>query len=435
MLEPAEELERLGREQWEKRQKENEVPLPAALNEWDAGDDIDPPSPREWLLGTAFCRCFLSSLLGDGGVGKSAMRVAQAMALASGRPLTGEFVHKRTKVLIVSLEDDAAELRRRVLAARIHHGVSPAELKDWLYLAAPSRGVGKLMMLNPKGHVVEGALGKTLEDVIVRREIGLIVLDPLVKTHSVPENLNNEMDSVAQLLSDLAAKHNVAVDFPHHVSKGTADPGNANRGRGATATVNAGRLVYTLSTMIPEEAKLLNVPEDQRRQYVRLDRAKINIAPAAGTATWFRLVGVRIGNPTPDYPNGDEVQTVEPWQPSKGDTLDGPTIRKILDALGRGLDDGQNHYTDQPNTKGREAWKVVNRYAKDKSELACKGFIKTWVREGALVSFPYKNPLTHKNVKGLKVDPIMAAEIIATAGPGDATETSTGDDADDISIL
>ena len=118
-----------------------------------------------------------------------------------GRPLDREFVHKRTKVLIVSLEDDAEELRCRVLAARIHHGVSAAELKDWLFLAAPNRGVGKLMMMNSKGRVVEGALGKTLEDVIVRREIGLIILDPFVKTHSVPENLNNEMDSVAQLLS------------------------------------------------------------------------------------------------------------------------------------------------------------------------------------------------------------------------------------------
>ena len=95
-----------------------------------AAADIKPPPPREWLLGTAFCRRFLSSLLGDGGVGKSAFRVAQAISLASGRDLTGEYVHKRTKVLIVSLEDDAEELRRRVLAARIHHGVNADQLAD-----------------------------------------------------------------------------------------------------------------------------------------------------------------------------------------------------------------------------------------------------------------------------------------------------------------
>src|SRR4051812_46253101 len=128
----------------------------ARLDEWDAGDDIAPPTPREWLMGTVFCRRFVSSLLGDGGVGKSALRVAQAMGLAIGRPLTGEYVHKRTRVLIVSLEDDAEELRRRVLAARIYHNVSAAELKGWLFLAAPSRESGKLMMMNSKGRAVEG---------------------------------------------------------------------------------------------------------------------------------------------------------------------------------------------------------------------------------------------------------------------------------------
>ena len=408
MLEAEDELERLARMQQRDRRQQKEPPPdnapPEGLNEWDAGDDTDPPPPREWLLGNAFCRRFLSSLLGDGGVGKSAMRVAQAMALATGRPLTGEFVHKRTKVLIVSLEDDAEELRRRVLAARIHHVVSAAELKDWLFLAAPNRGVGKLMMLNPKGRVVEGALGKTLEDVIVRREIGLIILDPFVKTHSVPENLNNEMDSVAQLLSDLAAKHNVAVDFPHHVSKGTADPGNANRGRGATATVNAGRLVYTLGTMTPDEAKLLGVQEDQRRQHVRLDRAKLNIARASGLATWFRLVGVRLGNTTADYPAGDEVQTVEPWKPPETwADLPCDLLNRILNVIDAGMPDG-NFYTEGNRTTERSVWQVVQKFVPTKTEGQCREIIRTWVKDAVLVPFDYDSPTMRKSVRGLKVD-------------------------------
>jgi hypothetical protein len=134
--------------------------------------------------------------------------------------------------------------------------------------------------------------------------------------------------------------------------------------------------------MSTDEAKLFGIPEDQRREYVRLDRAKINIARASGSATWFRLVGVRLGNPTADYPNGDEVQTVEPWKPNMEPALDGPTVRVILDTIERGLDDRKNFYTDRPNVKGREAWKVVKRYAKDKSELSCRGIIKTWLRDG-----------------------------------------------------
>ena len=44
------------------------------------------------------------------------LRIAQLISLATGRSLTGEHVFLRCKVLIVSLEDDQDELRRRVYA-------------------------------------------------------------------------------------------------------------------------------------------------------------------------------------------------------------------------------------------------------------------------------------------------------------------------------
>jgi hypothetical protein len=59
--------------------------------------------------------------------------------------------------------------------------------------------------------------------------------------------------------------------------------------------------------MSEEEAKTFDLPEDQRRGYVRLDRAKINLARVGGPSKWFKLVSVRLGNGTDLYPNGDEV--------------------------------------------------------------------------------------------------------------------------------
>src|SRR3954454_13984233 len=88
----------------------------AALDIWDGGEDDYHIPPRGWLLGTVFCRRFLSSLLADGGVGKTATRIAQLISLAIGRSLTGEHVFLRCRVLIISLEDDRDELRRRVYA-------------------------------------------------------------------------------------------------------------------------------------------------------------------------------------------------------------------------------------------------------------------------------------------------------------------------------
>ncbi len=64
----------------------------------DIGDDLDPIPPRAFLLGTAFCREFVSALLAAGATGKTALRVAQLLALATGRPLTGEQILADTAV-------------------------------------------------------------------------------------------------------------------------------------------------------------------------------------------------------------------------------------------------------------------------------------------------------------------------------------------------
>jgi AAA domain len=215
-------------------EKPNE-PEPTPLGEWDAGEDTEIPPPRGWLLGNTFCRKFLSSLLADGGVGKTALRYAQILSMVTGRPLTGEHVFQRCRGMIVSLEDDVDELRRRILAARLHHGIDRSELKGWLFLSAPGRSAGKLMTADRNGRPEVGHLATYLETTIIARKLDFVTLDPFVKSHSVEENQNSIIDEVAQVLTDLGTKHNIAVDVPHHTSKGAPDPGNAHRGRGASA--------------------------------------------------------------------------------------------------------------------------------------------------------------------------------------------------------
>jgi hypothetical protein len=121
------------------------------------------------------------------------------------------------------------------------------------------------------------------------------------------------------MLADMADQFDITIDVPQRAAKGAHDPGTANRGRGASAMKDATRLVYTLTPMSPEEAQAFGLSEIDRRRLIRLDSAKVNIAPPMGEARWFRLVGVNIGNGT--YPNGDEVQTVVPW--TRPDTFAG----------------------------------------------------------------------------------------------------------------
>jgi hypothetical protein len=92
--------------------------------------------------------------------------------------------------------------------------------------------------------------------------------------------------------------------------------------------------------MTPEEAKALGLDEVARRRLIRIDDAKLNIAPAH-EARWLRLIGVDLGNATLLYPNGDNVQTVEPWTPPNlFADIRVKVINQILDEIDAGPSGG-----------------------------------------------------------------------------------------------
>jgi hypothetical protein len=376
-----------------------------SIGEWDAGDDTDPISPRGWLLGNTFCRGSVSSVQAAGGTGKTALRTVQALAMATGRRLTGEHVFQRCRVLILSFEDDKDELRRRVRAAMTHHEVSHGDVRGCLFLATPAAMGWKLAELRD-GIAQKGDLPSKLEEVIRGLHIDVVILDPLMKAHAVDENSNTQMDLVAGILARIAADCNCAIDAPHHVSKGTAEPGNADKGRGGSSFKDGARLVYSLTTMTQEEAQTFGIAETERRLYVRMDSAKVNIAPPSGSATWFRLVAVNLGNgnDNDNYPHGDEVQTVEPWAPP--DVWAGLShikLNEILTELDKGLPDGRR-YSAHNQAGDTAAWRVIHAHAPEKTEAQARGFIRTWIKNGVLVVVSYYDPIRRKPAKGLRVE-------------------------------
>jgi hypothetical protein len=349
------------------------------LDQWDAGDDTELPPPHEWLLGNQFCRKFVSGLTAPGATGKSAVRLVQYISLATARELAGQHVFRRTKVLVISMEDDRDELRRRIQAACLHHGIARSELKGWLCCWTP-KGIKLAHMKD--GVQQKGRLETLIRDKIKSRGYGLVALDPFIKVHVLGENDNGAMDYVCDLLTKIAIDLNVAIDIPQHTKKGLQIAGDADTGRGASATRDAGRLFYTLTRMSEDEAKAFGIAAEQRALYVRLDSSKVNIAPPSSEATWLRLVGGTLGNATEDYPAGDDVQTVERWYPPK--TWDGVSAARLNAALtdiAGGLDNGQR-YSEGNKTVARSAWPMVQRHYPDRTEAQCREIIKTWVKNG-----------------------------------------------------
>src|SRR5262249_31785637 len=143
----------------------------------------------------------------------------------------------------------------------------------------------------------------------------IISLDPFVKAHAVDENDNNAVDDVCNLLTGLGDEFNIATDIIAHSRKGPAAPGDAERGRGASSAKDAGRLVRTVTRMTENEADTFGITKDDRESLIRVDDAKVNLMARSADAVWFKLVGVALHNGTTDYPNGDNVQSVERWYP------------------------------------------------------------------------------------------------------------------------
>jgi hypothetical protein len=282
-----------------------------------------------------------------------------------------------------------------------HYRIDRSELKGWLFCTTPK--LAKLAHMSGKTRVV-GPLEQQLRDAVARRKPDLISLDPFIKTHSLEENNSGDMDFVCDLLAKFAIEGGIAVDSPHHVHKGTLTPGDADAGRGSSGIRDAARLIYTLAPMSEDEARMYGIAPDDSWSYVRLDSAKVNIAARSAKPTWFRLIGVPIGNGTPEYPNGDTIQVVKPWTPP--DTWAGVspvTLNAVLDEIDGGLP-SRRRFSADGGAKDRAAWPVVARHCPTKSEGQAREIIRTWLKTGVLYVADYDDPVDRKPRKGLHVD-------------------------------
>src|SRR6202008_3250968 len=106
--------------------------------------------------------------------------------------------------------------------------------------------------------------------------IGLLVVDPFVKSHRLDENSNDQMDEAATAWAEVAEATGAAVLLVHHVRKG-AQAGEIEGARGAKALIDAARSAFLLAPMSAEDAELLSVPVAERWRYIRLDDGQANL--------------------------------------------------------------------------------------------------------------------------------------------------------------
>lgn len=369
-----------------------------------AGPAAFPPPesipPREWLYGTRLIRRFVSVLAAPGGVGKSALALAQALALASGRGFLGERVHHSVPAWVFNLEDPLEEMQRRIAALMRLHAIPPEALAGRLFL-----NTGRARRLVMADFDSAGAIvhpdREAVAEAATAAGIGLIVVDPFVKSHRLDENSNAHMDAAATAWAEVADRTACAVLLVHHVRKGAASDVDATRG--AKSLTDAARSAALLSPMSAEEAGALSVPERERWRYVRLDDAKANLAPRADTARWFRLETVALDNGTDLYPNGDSVAAIAAWAPpSPFRGLTAADCNRALDAIAAGHDG--HAFTRHRGGRAGARWAglvLEQMFAFEADEAA--RLLALWLRSGLLVETEYRHPTQRKARLGLRV--------------------------------
>lgn len=391
-----------------------------------AGMDLDHIPPRAWLYGRELLKGFVSLLGSPGGVGKTAYALAVLFSIAANRALLSPSsikvspylaVHKPGPAWYYNLEDPADEMRRRIKALLMFHKLTTSDLQHPVYIDSGRDRALIVTRRDERGNLIAHPVVDALVAELVRRGIVLLVVDPFVQSHTAIENRNEEMNLVMALWGQVAHQAGCAVWLVHHFRKG-GEGGDSEAFRGAGAIQGAARVMSTLSAMSIEEASKLGIEPDQRRQFVRLDNAKANMAPSADRAEWYRLASVNINNGTDAYPDGDSVQAIQSWDPpSPWEGLSWATIARVLSTIQEGPSPDERYAL---NKQARDRW--AGHVVKDlagKTDGQASAILKAWVENGVLEVGQYASPAQKGGLTGcVSVNKARATEMQRTANPG-----------------
>lgn len=279
---------------------------------------------RKTLYGGHYTRKFVSVTVAPSKVGKTALSVVEALAMASGKPLLGrEVVGGPLRVWLWNGEDPLEELERRLAAAMLVYGLTRADVGDRLFVdsgrdmeivladgGAGGRGSGARIIAPVESKIYQTLFGLGID---------VLMVDPFISSHRVPENDNGAIDLVAKRWAKIADRANCSVELVHHVRKLNGGEVTVEDGRGAVALLAASRSARALARMTADEARRAGVSVDVARRLFRFADVSSNIAlPGDADAAWLELSSVLLGNGDLECAAGDSVGVVRRWSGDAG---------------------------------------------------------------------------------------------------------------------
>lgn len=246
-----------------------------------------PPPPRRFLLKDCLPLGELGLLVAPGGTGKSRFAVQLGISVVTGIPLADVWeIGETGSALLLMAEDSEDELHRRLHGARtaldIRDGGDHVEkLKRSLFLKSMVGEDNLLTATDETGEVQRTLLvERLLETVRGIEDLRLIVIDPASRFRGGEENSNEDTTRFVQALEYIAQRTGATILVIHHANKGShnADEASQNASRGASALTDGVRWQMNLNRPPKNEAKALNISEEERRLCIMATVTKNNYA-------------------------------------------------------------------------------------------------------------------------------------------------------------
>lgn len=350
------------------RDREDRLPTPFVWR------DPSTIPRRPWVYGYHLIRKQVSVTVAPGGIGKSSLTICEALSMVSERKLLGEWVAPGLKVWVFNLEDPRDELERRIVAAMLHHQVSPDHIIGRLFVDTGRERDLTTAVQTRDGIQILKPEFDALASEISKRQIDVLIVDPFVSSHRVSENDNGAIDLVAKEWAKLADRCNCAIELVHHTRKTNGEEATTESARGATALLGAARSGRVLNRM-SDELKTEAGVQDDPATYFAVSRDKSNLAPV-GKRVWRRMASVAL-------PNGDSVGVAEAWE--WPDTFDGVTLESLL-SVQHAIDGKQLRHSEQAGADwvGCVVAEVLGLDV-DHDRKRIKKLINEWLKSGALV--------------------------------------------------
>jgi len=156
---------------------------------------------REFLVPNRFMRKHVTLTSAAPGVGKSTLAIEEAIAMVSGRDFLG-FEVDPMRALVINNEETRDEIERRIEATCQCFDVPLESIAENLYIRS---GVDAEKLISARmvdGEVVTTPQRDALKQFFQDVKPDLLIIDPFVQSHKVPERANEEVSRAMVLLRD-----------------------------------------------------------------------------------------------------------------------------------------------------------------------------------------------------------------------------------------